>query len=216
MAKLTDRAGPDHHGPEPGPRARSRVPSHLARPGRSRTLRAAGFTSLGATALVLITACGGGDAGGGGSTDEGGQGDVASITSPAAGGGSGESTSDPDAGRPQIRLDSTQEEINRMYEAWAACLDENGASKKDEPSPDSPGVKACKGKEPLDPPEMDPAKNPDYSDDVRTMVKCMNEHGIKSVVTAEGWGLEDGASMNVPDYPKTLVDCQVKAFGGDE
>ncbi|MGC9538291.1 hypothetical protein [Streptomyces sp. UG1] len=172
------------------------------------------FTSVGATGLVVLTACGGG--GGGGDADKGGQGEVASISTPAAGGGSAQPSADPDAGRPQIRLDSTQDDINRMYDVWLACLKENGVEKKYKTSPNAPGVKACKGKEPLDPPELDPANNPDYSDDVRIMVKCMNEHGIKSVVVEGGWGLEDGASMNAPNYAEIQTGCQVKAFGEDE
>ncbi|MFI6434340.1 hypothetical protein [Streptomyces sp. NPDC050759] len=176
--------------------------------------RAAVFTSVGTVGLVVLTACGGG--GTGGDADKDLQGEVASLTTPAAGGGSASPSADPDAGRPQIRLDSTQDEINRLFEAWTACLEEHGAEKKYKTDPNSPGVKACKGKEPLDPPELDPAKNPDYDDDVRIMVKCMNEHGIKSVVMEEGWGLEDGAGLNAPGYTESLTTCQVKAFGGDE
>ncbi|MER5435151.1 hypothetical protein [Streptomyces sp. NPDC002588] len=171
------------------------------------------LASLGATALIVLTACGGG--GEGGDADKGGKGEVASISSPAAG-GSAQPSADPDAGRPQIRLDSTQDDINRMMDAWLACLKENGAEKTYKTSPNSPGVKACQGKKPVDPPELDPAKNPDYGDDVRIMVKCMNEHGIKSVVTDGGWGLDDGASLSAPGYDETMTACQVKAFGGDK
>ncbi|WP_155589820.1 hypothetical protein [Streptomyces cavernae] len=174
------------------------------------------FTFVGAAALVVLTACGGGDGGGGSDADKSGQGDVASINTPAAGGGSTQSSADPDAGRPRIRLDTTQEEINRMMDAWLACLKENGAEKKYKTSPNAPEVKACRGKEPLDPPELDPAKNPDYSDDVRIMVKCMNEHGIKSVVVDGGWGLEEGASLSAPNYEEAEATCQVKAFGEDD
>ncbi|MEU0425057.1 hypothetical protein ABZ235_15865 [Streptomyces canus] len=176
--------------------------------------RAAVVTSLAATGLVVLTACGGG--GGSGDADENRQGEIASITTPAAGGGSAKPSADPDAGRPQIRLDSTQDEINRMYDAWTACLKDHGVEKKYKTSPNAAGVKACRGKEPLDPPELDPAKNPDYGDDVRIMVKCMNEHGIKSVVMQEGWGLENGADLSAPNYDEALTTCQVKAFGGDE
>ncbi|MFE2943330.1 hypothetical protein ACFXKG_30395 [Streptomyces sp. NPDC059255] len=194
-------------------RGRPATSAHRSRPGRSRTPRAALLTLAGATALAVLTACGGGEA----DTGTSGQGDVASITSPAGEGGSAPPTgAEPDSGRPQIRLDSTNEEINRMYEAWTACLRENGAGDKEKTPPDAPGVKACEGKQPLDPPELDPARNPDYRDDARTMVRCMNKRGIKSVVTEEGWGLEDGASMNAPHYDEARTDCQVKAFGGDD
>ena len=66
---------------------------------------------------------------------------------------------------------------------------------------------------------MDPAKNPRYSDGVRAMVKCMNGHGIKSVVSEGNWRLVSGDSMNLPDFDKYFdeykVECQVKSFSGN-
>ncbi|MEU5343924.1 MULTISPECIES: hypothetical protein [unclassified Streptomyces] len=169
------------------------------------------FTSVGSTALVLLTACGDG---GGGDADKGGRDGVASIDSPAAGGGSPRSKSaDPDAGRPQLRLDSTREEEMRLYDAWAACMKENGAEKKENNAINEAALKACRSKQPLDPPELDPAKNPEYRDDTRTMVRCMNKHGIKSVLTEDGWGLDDGDSLNHPDYQEISDACEMKAFG---
>jgi len=174
--------------------------------------RATVFTSVGAAGLIVLTACGGG----GGSDDagKGSKGEVASLTTPAVGGGSASASADPDAGRPQIRLDSTNEEVNRMYDAWLACLKEHGAAEKYKRKPNDPSVLACKGKEPLDPPELDPAKNPDYADDTRAMVGCMNKHGIKSLVVDGQWGLESGDEINAPHYNEFVIDCQVKAFGG--
>lgn len=178
--------------------------------------RAAVFTAVGAVGLVVLTACGGG--GGSDDADKSGQGEVASLTSPAADGGSAKASTsaDPDAGGPQIRLDSTNEEVNRMYEAYEACLKEHGAQEKYKRKPDDPSVLACKGKEPLNPPELDPAKNPDYSDDVREMVKCMKGHGIKALVSDGGWALETGNELNRPHYDEYQLDCQVKAFGEDK
>ncbi|WP_188280090.1 hypothetical protein [Streptomyces sp. CBMA29] len=199
---------------EPG-----RGSSHASRPFHTRTPRAALIACLGAASLAVLTGCGGGGGGGGGGgSDTGGKSDVASIGSPSANGGSGGSSAgksaNPDAGRPQIRLDSTQNEINRMYDAWLACMTENGAPKdKTLNKPDSPWIVKCQGKQPLDPPEFDPAKNPHFMDDTRAMVQCMNKHGIKSVVTQEGWGLVDGASMSVPGFEQVQNTCQVEAFG---
>ncbi|MFG2963320.1 hypothetical protein ACGFZS_08520 [Streptomyces sp. NPDC048288] len=175
--------------------------------------RAAVFTSVGAVGLLVLTACGGA---GGGDADRSGKGEVASLDSPAAGGGSASASAEPDAGRPQIRLDSTNAEVNRMYDAWLACLKEHGAAEKYKRKPNDPAVLACKGKEPLDPPELDPAKNPDYADDTRAMVKCMKGHGIKALVVDGQWGLETGDEINRPHYNDYVIDCQVKAFGGDK
>ncbi|NEB04274.1 hypothetical protein [Streptomyces sp. SID13726] len=179
--------------------------------------RAVVSASVGAACLLFLTACGG--VGGNDDADKSGDGgEVASLNSPSAGGGSADASAsaDPDAGRPQIRLDSTQDDVNRMWDGWTACLKDHGVDKTYKQNPNAPGVKACDGKLPLDPPELDPAKNPDFNDDTRAMVRCMNEHGIKSVVTDRGWGLEDGASLNAPDYDRIMVGCQVKAFGEDD
>jgi len=153
-------------------------------------------------ALVLLTACGGG---GGGTRDEG----VASISSPSASAGK---TADPDAGHVRIRLDDNQETINRKWDAYTYCLKEHGVQKGQKPSPNSPALKACELKYPLQPVEMDPASNPYYSDGVRAMVKCMNSHGIKSVVTDGNWAMVSGDEMNRPDFDKYRTACQVKSF----
>ncbi|MFK4105121.1 hypothetical protein ACI2L1_34660 [Streptomyces sp. NPDC019531] len=162
---------------------------------------------VGMSALVALTGCGGGKA-----KDDG----VASINDPNGSGGSAKAGADPDAGRPQIRLDSTQEDITRLWDAFSGCMKENGAP-NGKAEDDSPAMKACRSKLPLNPPELDPAKNPKYSDGARAMVKCMNDHGIKSVIGDNGlWGLESGNSLNAPNYASIETDCQVKAFGGDK
>ena len=201
---------PQHRVPRRGA-GRPGPPQQGTDPGHNRFHRAAVLTSVGTAALVVLTACGGSGSSSG--TDKSGQGQVVSLTSPAADGSSASASADPDAGRPQIRLDSTNEEINRLYDAWQACLKDHGAEVKYKRKPNDPSVLACKGKQPLDPPELDPDRNPDYSDDTRAMVKCMNEHGIKSLVVNGGWALEDGNSLNAPHYDEIQLDCQVKAYG---
>ncbi|WP_069172997.1 hypothetical protein [Streptomyces griseus] len=186
-----------------------RKTSSAARPARGPVPRAAVLTSACAATLVLA-ACGGG-------ADEAkDDGRVASISRPSAdGGGAAPRSGDgSDAGRPQIRLDTTSEEMGRMYDAWIACMKKNGMRNKGEDKPDSPWVVKCQGKEPLQPAELDPARNPDFMDDSRAMVQCMNKHGFESVLVDEGWGLKDGASMNKPGYETFKTDCQTEAFGG--
>jgi hypothetical protein len=46
-------------------------------------------------------------------------------------------------------------------------------------------------------------------------VKCMNGHGIKSVVSDGNWAMVSGDSMGLPNYDKYRVECQVKSFGND-
>lgn len=151
--------------------------------------------------LVLLAACGGG----GGTRDEG----VASIATPSA---HAATTADPDAGHVRIRLDDSQEDVNRLWDAWSHCLEEHGLPSGTKAPPDNPAVKACDPRYPLQPVEMDPAKNPRYGDGVRAMVRCMNSRGIKSVVSDGNWSLVSGDSLNLPDFDKDKVQCQVKSF----
>ncbi|MBK3572460.1 hypothetical protein JHN63_01195 [Streptomyces sp. MBT65] len=155
--------------------------------------------------LVLLAACDGA----GGTRDEG----VASIASPSA--SVARTTAAPDAGHVRIRLDDDQDDVNRLWDAWTHCLTEHGLPKGQKAVDSNPAVKACVSKYPLQPVEMDPARNPRYSDGVRAMVKCMNAHGIKSVVSEGNWAMASGDSMNLPDYDKYKVECQVKSFEND-
>ncbi|WP_329550803.1 hypothetical protein [Streptomyces sp. NBC_00696] len=47
------------------------------------------------------------------------------------------------------------------------------------------------------------------------MVKFMNAHGIKSVVSGGDWALVSGDSLNRPDFDKYKVQCQVKFLKND-
>ncbi|GGK85525.1 hypothetical protein Sme01_38640 [Sphaerisporangium melleum] len=131
-------------------------------------------------------------------------------------------------GRPQLRLDSTEEEVHRYRKAYADCLTEHG-------SPDTPGTKmtpaeerayeaarrACADKVPLLPPEMDPKKNPHYADAVRREVKCLQGHGFKvHLVPAQGsdpnsisW-IYDSLPGDDVDIEKIQNKCRVQAYGG--
>lgn len=182
--------------------------------------RAAVFAAVGATVCVVLTGCG--SSGGGGDASGAGGGAVASIpTSGMSGGAPVPATTDPDSGRPQIRLDSSTGDINRMFEAHTACLTQKGGPdavlewKKD---PNTPAGRACLSKLPLEPPELDPAKNPHYSDDLRTMVQCMNSHGFQTEAVPDGseWSLVHGGDLGAPNFDSTEVTCQVQAFGGNK
>ncbi|MEZ0091949.1 hypothetical protein [Streptacidiphilus sp. EB129] len=182
--------------------------------------RAALLAAVGATACVVLTACG--SSGGGGGAAAAGSGAVASIPAPGASGATpAPPTTDPDSGRPQIRLDSSQDDINRMYAAHTACLTQKGgpdAVLQWKQNPNTPAGRACLSKLPLDPPELDPAKNPHYSDDLRTMVQCMNSHGIQSeaVPDGSGWALVHGGDLGAPNFGTAVSTCQVQAFGGNK
>lgn len=182
-----------------------------------RLLRAILSTAVCAVALVALAACSDSPSSSKGDGAKSGDASVASIPSASStAGSSAKVATDPDAGRPQIRLDSSDEEINRLNDVYGKCLMSHGAPGL-KVRPDSAAAKACASKQPLEPPELSPATNPNYSDDVRAMIKCMNAHGIKAVATPDGgWGTVDGASMNAPNFSKTYNNCQLKSFGGDK
>jgi hypothetical protein len=133
-----------------------------------------------------------------------------------------------DAGRPQLRLDSTEEEVQRYRKAYADCLKEHGsgewAGEKPTPAEESAyeaARRACADKVPLLPPEMDPKKNPHYADAVRREVKCLKGHGLKvHLVPAQGsdpnsisWTYDSLPGDDV-DIEKIQNECRVKAYGG--
>ena len=190
-------------------------PSHRSWPVPGRSARAALFTAIGATGLVVLTACGGGGSGSGSDGSSAGDSDVASIASPGKAVGTPTRTKDPDAGRPVIRLDSSTEETNRMWDSWYACLKAKGGPLKGTPTTpaEKAGAKACASKQPITPPELDPAKNPDYSDDLRVLVKCLNAHGIRATVAPGGSDYSfDQSQPNPPHFNEIETACQVKAF----
>ncbi|MET8157892.1 hypothetical protein ABZT47_16075 [Sphaerisporangium sp. NPDC005289] len=158
---------------------------------------------------------------------------VAASAGPAAApAASAPSSAAPRAGdahgeRPQLRLDSTTEEVYRYRKAYAECLKDNGM-------PQSAGTytpaqesayqaarKACQDKVPLLPPELDPKQNPHYAASVRVQVKCMQEYGFKvhlvpapaSDPNALGWTYDELPGDDV-DIDKIQNECRAKGFGG--
>jgi len=153
------------------------------------------------------------------------------------------STANAAGGRPQLRLDTSDADRWRMNQVWYHCLKDAGApmydatKAKDEPGwqpgdilPDSstPDHKPdprfaepeqkCINKEPLDPPEEDPKRNPHYADGMKAWADCLRNAGMK--VTVENL---DGGEINLtvspadgktPDqaFENTNKQCEMKAF----
>ena len=159
---------------------------------------------LSAASLALLAACG--SSGGAQSDGKGGTSDhVASITTPSTGSGGGSSAkpsaSSSDGGRPQLRMDTSPAEQTRLTAVYNACLHDHGVPSGHKPGSGNmwfPGYdmtkypaqyKACESKHPLQPPEEDPAKNPNYADDFRANIKCLNAGGlgVHALPNLEGW-----------------------------
>lgn len=185
---------------------------------------------------ALLSACGSGTSGG----DQ----QVASLQTPSTASGAPTTSASGDSARPQLRLDSTPEEADRLVANYMTCLKDNGhvmlgpgAIHAGEASPPGspPGVdmndtspaskaaeKACANKLPLQPPELEPKSNPKFNDDFVAMVKCMNTQGAQvhiapdTSVDANGltWQIDDGSSHTYDDLDKVFRTCQLQAFSG--
>ena len=187
--------------------------------------RSAVLAGLGAAAaLSLLVACGGSDSGGDSASKSKG---VASIDSPSASGASASASASAakESGRPQLRVDSTDEERSRLYQIWTDCLHDHGVPAGHKPgstawslaaSPDKypAAMTACVPKRPIEPPEEDPATNPHYMDDFRTYIKCLNDGGlkVKGLADGSGWNFDGESSLTEAQRSKLDKDCEVKAY----
>ncbi|MFE1511043.1 hypothetical protein [Streptomyces sp. NPDC058726] len=159
--------------------------------------------------------------------------EVASVASGKPGGDKKEAADKSEAGRPQIRLDTTIEEEVRMYQGYLRCLKDHGvdigrAGGKggDQIDPNSlwfPGIdvaeelpeveKKCLSKKPLTPPELDPKRNPKYMEDYHEWIECNNRRGLKvdPLPDGSGWNFkEDG---EIPDNADQIdSECEYEAF----
>ncbi|MET7568800.1 hypothetical protein ABZT04_09875 [Streptomyces sp. NPDC005492] len=212
-------------------------PTDRARPDLGRALRTSLVGVVGATALVVLTACGGGgssDADGNGKAKDDG---VASINDPGGSDSSAKANAGADSGRPQLRLDTSDEESARLEAVWTACLHDEGAPTGHKPGSTAwsidgnlekypAAVKACQSKQPLPPPELDPSTNPHYVDDSRAYVKCLNDHGIKvhmiqdhsAGTDALSWTFNEGYVQTVSqaEFDKIDEKCEREAFSDDK
>ncbi|MBP2477966.1 hypothetical protein JOF53_006838 [Crossiella equi] len=153
---------------------------------------------------------------------------VASLSTPdSPTPSSGSVTPSGESERPQLRLDSSDEDVRRAWVPYNLCLKQNGhrmlEKRGDGTSPDqhdeSPTGKAarqkCATRLPLQPPELD-KKNPDFPDRYRAYIQCMDQRGLKVVPIepfGSGWNYADTPSTLSPDQ-KTKVekDCKIEAF----
>jgi hypothetical protein len=135
-----------------------------------------------------------------------------------------------DQGRPQLRLDSSDEEVAALWAAYNSCLKSNGHKMLPARGPDSVDMedtspqsvaarKACANKLPLQPPELDEATNPHYQDEYRAYLSCLRAKGMKIHATeplGSGWTYDDNATQILSDDQQTKADkdCTLKAFSG--
>ncbi|MEU9955074.1 hypothetical protein [Streptomyces sp. NPDC050982] len=197
---------------------------------KTTRLTSAGAVAAGVLCLATLAACGSSSSGGSDDTAKDDQ--VASVTSPAAkDGASGASASASPSGTRkgvQLRMDMSDEEKDRIYQGWGACLKSQGVPTGDKGIPGKvyPAAgpdeypkefKACEAKHPITPPEMDPDTNPEYEDDFRAWVRCMNDKGLKvnALPDGAGWTYADERGPVDPGSAQAdqiEADCLNEAF----
>jgi hypothetical protein len=197
--------------------------------------------------LLALTGCGGG--GGKAAPGVASLPSAAATTAPGAPGSSAASgssdaateaptskggTATDSAARPQERLDDTPAEREALIHAWDECLVAHGATW----TTTRPGIAgapkavadpvpkqakaACEDKLPEEPPELNPALNPHYRDDMLAEIACMRAHGIMvhlvSDTSVDPQGLSwtyDSSNTKIPANDGQIEDqCQLEAFGG--
>jgi hypothetical protein len=121
------------------------------------------------------------------------------------------------ADRPLIRLDTTPEETDRMYEAYNACLTEQGVPPKaarklaEDNNQYTAAFAACANQEPEDYQEREKRLNPAaFADHQREQIKCMREHGLAIETGPDGWGYTNPARDMGSAWD---VKCARQAFG---
>jgi len=194
-----------------------------------RTIRWRSATAVAALAvLALLTACGG--------TAKAGGPRVASVpgrsTSPKASPAPGTTGSASVVDR-QLRVGATQAEIDRAYAAYYACWSAAGVPSttmkghdggplltwKMNPKKYQTAVDSCADKEPLNPPEENPATNPKYWDQLRDELRCDQAKGLhlKIVPGRPGlWADPDSqanfAKLRSKAAVQDKLDCEVAAY----
>ncbi|MFD9812112.1 hypothetical protein [Streptomyces sp. NPDC059080] len=202
----------------------------------SPAVRTAAISACALLAATVLTACGA-DGDGAKAAKDG----VSTLESgsPSAAGKSGSSeASKTDSRRPQLRMDSSDEERDRLGDAYNACLQAHGVpmntkraalagAKQAAPlygmekeTKYKSAFDACLVKRPLQPPELDSDVNPHYTDQYRNYVKCLNDKGMRIHMlqddhgVAIGWTYNDSNGNSLSDAEQTKADdtCTKESF----
>lgn len=155
------------------------------------------------------------------------------VASLASAGPTATATAATDSKRPQLRLDTTDQERDRLFEVYDDCLVAHGVKvltgrEQAAPAPAGDGHRAldqsgepkaaylaCADQLPLQPPELDEDKNPDYDAQWNDNVKCLRAHGLMVHVTKPGeWTYDSSDTVIPPNESELEKSCLLEAFGG--
>ncbi|MFD4676365.1 hypothetical protein ACFWNN_42050 [Lentzea sp. NPDC058450] len=151
---------------------------------------------------------------------------VASLETSGAGTPSTAVSAPSDGAQPRLRMDMTEEEKKRLFDAHTACLaekDPNATGKGSGPAGTTTlrpaqysdeAWTACAKKWPLPPWEMD-SSNPTFKDNWHKNVQCLNSRGMKVIETEPGSWTYDG-EQTLPEDQRNKIekDCEQEVFGG--
>ncbi|WP_394618056.1 hypothetical protein JNUCC0626_02825 [Lentzea sp. JNUCC 0626] len=150
---------------------------------------------------------------------------VASLQSSNAGTPSTAVTAPSDGDQPRLRMDMTEEEKQRLFDAYNACLAEKdpnatgtgtgpaGTDGKRRVYSDE-AKNACAKKWPLPPWEMD-SDNPTFKDNWHKNVQCINSRGMKVIETEPGsWTYDGEQTLPEEERNKIQKECEQEVFGG--
>ncbi|SMC90782.1 hypothetical protein [Lentzea albidocapillata] len=146
---------------------------------------------------------------------------VASLQSTGAVASSSAAAPPADGEQPRLRMDMTEEEKQRLYDAHTACLAEKdpnatgtGAGPAGRGQYSDEARKLCAKKWPLPPWEMD-SGNPAFADNWHKNVQCLNSRGMKVIETEPGSWTYDG-EQTLPDEQRHQIEkeCEQEVFGG--
>jgi len=175
-----------------------------------------------ATVLATTTACGG-------DPDRPAQGPPVLSLESSAPGGTPASMAPVDAGRPQLRQDMSDEEADAVWETYKVCLHNNGVKENkeraqaggatglvlDDSGEPKSAYRACAGKLPLQPPELDDEKNPNYAAQYNDYIQCLRKNRlyVHALADGSGWTYDD-VDQPLNDDQRTKVDktCTKASF----
>jgi len=175
----------------------------------------------GLAAVLLLAACG--------STPESAPGVASLASAPPSATGTIPGGAEAAAGRPQIRLDSTEEETLAFWDTYADCLVKNGVKEikdggaapaigtgrraLDQSGEPKAAYVACASKKPLGPPELDENLNPNFAAQWNDNVQCLRKKGVMVHTTEPGSWTYDASDTAVPDNLAELEqECRLEAF----
>jgi hypothetical protein len=132
--------------------------------------------------------------------------------------------------RPVFRVDDTEQRRKQIWNAYNACLLDNGATEPqgemgialgdslvDYANAPRAALAACAHLEPLQPPALEAATNPDFREETQAFVACLAGRGLHVTLLNDenmDWTYTEGHPVP-EDSVQIEQDCLVEAYGGE-